>query len=119
MLTSWKESISHLVFDALKLAESSKDLPKVSGILNFDKIIDSISKPRDSENGDISTNIAFFVSKKIKSNPNIVGKIIQEKISKLILQTETSHNSSLVVERVEFATPGFVNFGFLAKQNLR
>ena len=115
MLTSWKESISHLVFDALKLAESSKDLPKVSGILNFDKIIDSISKPRDSENGDISTNIAFFISKKIKSNPNIVGKIIQEKISKLILQTETSHNSSLVVERVEFATPGFVNFWISSK----
>ena len=67
MLSSWKESISHLVFDALKLGESSNDLPKVTGIINFDKIVESISKPRDGKNGDISSNVAFLLSKKIKS----------------------------------------------------
>ncbi len=110
MLLSWKESVSHLVFDALKLGKSSHELSNIDDILNFEKILDSISKPRDVENGDISSNIAFFISKKNKSNPNLVGKIIQDKINKLIFETKNTHKNGLIIEKVEFAHPGFINF---------
>ena len=110
MLYSWKESISHLVFDALILAEKSQEFISVADILNFEIILNSISKPRDVENGDISSNIAFFISKKTKSNPNAIGKIILDHINKLIFEIKSTNKKDLIIEKAEFANPGFVNF---------
>lgn len=110
MLTSWKESISQLVLDALKFGENSQELSNITNILNFEKIFNSISKPRDIQNGDVASNIVFFVSKKTKSNPNIVGKMINEKINRFICEAKTTYDNGVIIEKVEFASPGFINF---------
>ena len=110
MLTSWKESISQLVLDALKFGENSQELSNITNILNFEKIFNSISKPRDIQNGDVASNIVFFVSKKTKSNPTIVGKMINEKINRFICEAKTTYDNCVIIEKVEFAPPGFINF---------
>ena len=61
-------------------------------------------KPKNKENGDISSNIAFLLSKELKQNPmDIANKL------KNIL------NKSDLFQAVEVASPGFINFRFNVK----
>ena len=69
----------------------------------IDKII--IETPKDTKNGDYSTNIALLLTKILKDNPmNIASKIVNEIKDKII-------------EKVEIAAPGFINI-YLTKQVL-
>ena len=69
----------------------------------IDKII--IETPKDIKNGDYSTNIALLLTKVLKDNPmNIASKIVNE------IKDE-------IIEKVEIASPGFINI-FLTKQVL-
>ena len=64
MLPSWKEAISQLIFDAVRLGENFHKLSDITNFLDIEKVRNSISKPRYIENGHISSNIAFYISKK-------------------------------------------------------
>ena len=69
----------------------------------IDKII--IETPKDIKNGDYSTNIALLLTKILKDNPmNIASKIVSE------IKDE-------IIEKVEIATPGFINI-YLTKKVL-
>ena len=69
----------------------------------IDKII--IETPKDTKNGDYSTNIALLLTKILKDNPmNIASKIVNE------IKDE-------IIEKVEIAAPGFINI-YLTKQVL-
>lgn len=61
--------------------------------------------PQDDANGDFSTNIAMLLSKKLKKNPR---EIAQNIIDELNADTE-------VIEKIEIAGPGFINFYFSPK----
>jgi len=63
------------------------------GDINFDK-------PKDKNHGDLSTNFAFVLGKKLKVNP----KTVAEKITGHLNFDKT------LIEKFEIAGPGFVNF---------
>ena len=63
--------------------------------IELDKIV--IDIPKDKKNGDYSTNVAFLLTKELKSNPMVIANDIKDKI-----QDE-------IIDRVEVAAPGFIN----------
>ncbi len=71
--------------------------------IDLDRIV--IDIPKDKNNGDYSTNIAFLLTKELKSNPLMIANSIKDKIS------------DEIIERVEVAEPGFINI-FLDKKFL-
>ncbi|MBS4028210.1 MAG: arginine--tRNA ligase [Ignavibacteriales bacterium] len=70
--------------------------------LNSRNIPIAFEKPKVAEHGDIATNIAMQLSKTFKKNPRqIATEIVAQ------LQFDSS-----IVEKVEIAGPGFINFHF-------
>lgn len=65
----------------------------------------TFEKPKLPEHGDMSTNVALMLSKVLGKNPR---QIASEIISELHLDTN-------LVEKVEIAGPGFINFRFAAQ----
>jgi len=78
-------------------------LEKLEIPVELDKII--IETPKDSKNGDYSTNIALVLTKILKENPmNIANKIAS------VIDDES-------IEKVDVAAPGFINI-YLTKKVL-
>ena len=78
-------------------------LDKLEIDISLDKII--IETPKESKNGDYSTNIALVLTKILKDNPmNIANKIANE------IKDEC-------IEKVDIASPGFINI-YLTKKVL-
>ena len=78
-------------------------LDKLEIDFELDKII--IETPKESKNGDYSTNIALVLTKVLKDNPmNIASKIAN------VIADEC-------IEKVEIANPGFINI-YLTKKVL-
>ena len=64
--------------------------------MDVNKIV--IEIPKDKKNGDYSTNVAFLLTKELKSSPiNIANDIIK-------------NISDDMINRIEVANPGFINF---------
>lgn len=70
---------------------------------NIDKIV--IDIPKDKKNGDYSTNIAFLLAKELKKSPMDIANDIKDNIK------------SDLIEKVEVASPGFINI-YLSKEFL-
>ncbi len=82
------------LYSAFKEAE--KKIPELAEInLSFDI-------PKSSEHGDLSSNAAMLLSKKLKKNPR---DLAQEILNELDLD-------SSVIAKTEIAGPGFINFFF-------
>ena len=86
-----KSKIINTISNALK----SMDYP----LVNI-----SIEKPKNKENGDISSNIAFLLSKELKQNPLDIAN----KLKKILSESE-------LFQSVDVANPGFINFKFKVK----
>ena len=64
--------------------------------MDVNKIV--IEIPKDKKNGDYSTNVAFLLTKELKSSPiNIANDIIK-------------NINDDMIDRIEVANPGFINF---------
>ena len=64
--------------------------------MDVNKIV--IEIPKDKKNGDYSTNVAFLLTKELKSSPiNIANDIIK-------------NISDDMIDKIEVANPGFINF---------
>jgi arginyl-tRNA synthetase len=74
---------------------------KLSAILGYDYI--EIERPKDSNHGDYSTNIALKVAKQLQSNPRSLAEELVNKIT-------SSNELNEIVSKVEIAGPGFINF---------
>lgn len=76
--------------------EAQKRIPELSEIsITFDT-------PKTEEHGDLSSNAALLLSKKLKKNPRIIA---QEIINALNLDDS-------IIKKTEIAGPGFINFFF-------
>ena len=64
--------------------------------IDIEKII--IDIPRDKKNGDYSTNVAFLLTKELKSSPMNIANDIKDRIN------------DEMIDRIEVANPGFINF---------
>ena len=71
--------------------------------IEVDKII--IDVPKDKKNGDYSTNVAFLLTKELKSSPINIANDIKDRIK------------DDMIKKVEVASPGFINF-YLSKEFL-
>ena len=106
MLPNWKERLSSLVSEAVLQSFEIEDFKK-NNILPKEKIIASISRPRNSGNGDASSNIAFLLSKIFNSNPMEISSKILQFIEDSKVVTEKN-----LCKKIEIARPGFINFWF-------
>lgn len=70
----------------------------------------SVDIPENIDHGDYSTNIVLVLAKPVKKSPREVAAILKEN---LLLDDSLSH----IVDKVEIAGPGFINF-FLSKTML-
>ncbi|OGL52253.1 arginine--tRNA ligase, partial [Candidatus Shapirobacteria bacterium RBG_13_44_7] len=68
-----------------------------------------VEHPTDGQFGDYATNVAMMLAKKTEKNPREVAGEIKEKLEKIIDES--------VVEKVEVAGAGFINF-YLKKEYL-
>ncbi|MCL6494017.1 MAG: arginine--tRNA ligase [Ignavibacterium sp.] len=76
--------------------EAANKIPELKEItLQFDV-------PKSEDHGDLSSNAAMMLSKKLKKNPR--------EIAKLIIDSINIDNS--VISKIEVAGPGFINFFF-------
>ena len=89
-----KDYLTNLLNNALK------DLVKK----NFDKDIIQVSRPKQIQHGDFSTNVSLPLAKILKKAPIEIAKGIVERIP-----------SSTLIEKVEIAGPGYINF-FLSSE---
>lgn len=78
-------------------------LEKADIALDLDKIV--IEIPKDATHGDYSTNVALVLTKILHKNPMEIANTIKENIA------------SDSIDKVEIATPGFINF-YLNKDKL-
>lgn len=89
-----RERLQKNICDALKLKQIEKN---VSDII--------IEIPKDSKNGDYSSNIAMQLTKELHINPREIATYLQENIQ------------DKQIEKIEIAGPGFLNF-FVKKEYL-
>ena len=66
---------------------------------NFPKVEISIEKPKNKANGDIASNVAFLLSKKLNKNPFDIANTLKDELVK-----------SSLFKSVEIVQPGFINF---------
>ncbi len=76
--------------------------PVVSEYLQGEEINIIFESPKFESQGDFSSNVAMLISKKIKKNPREIANDIVNKIT----------GKSEVIEKIEIAGPGFINFFF-------
>ena len=62
----------------------------------------NLSKPKDLKHGDYTTNVLFILSKKIKSDPIVLGQTLQEKLTQKL---------GWLVSKIEIVN-GYINFYF-------
>jgi len=84
-----QEKINNLIIEALKKLDINNEA-------SF-----SVEHPADLKMGDYSTNVAMVLSKSLKQNPKELAEKILEELNK---------NKNEVIERIEVAGAGFINF---------
>ena len=67
----------------------------------------TFSVPGQSNHGDYATNAAMILSKKLKRNPKDIA-------NEIIANLDYDKN---IIEKIEIAGPGFINFYFTASYN--
>ncbi|MFQ6049589.1 MAG: arginine--tRNA ligase [Candidatus Paceibacterales bacterium] len=93
-----------------KLIEKSiKELQKEKVFPDFDIPEIKIEHPEEKTHGDYSTNIAMVIAREVRKKPMEIAEIIKSKVKS---------QKSKVLERIEVAKPGFINF-FISKEYLQ
>jgi len=94
-----KQELQQLLMEAISIVQGKMDV-------TFSAIDDiKIERTRDQSHGDYACNIAMVLAKQAKTNPRELAATLLENIPE-----------SEIIERVEIAGPGFINF-FLTKQS--
>ncbi len=94
-----KQELQQLLTEAISIVQKKMNL-------SFSAIDDiQIERTRDQEHGDFACNIAMVLAKQAKTNPRELASALLENLP-----------DSEIIDRVEIAGPGFINF-FLSKQS--
>jgi arginyl-tRNA synthetase len=94
-----KQELQQLLTEAISIVEKKMNL-------SFSAIDDiQIERTRDHAHGDFACNIAMVLAKQAKTNPRELASALLENLP-----------ASEMIDRVEIAGPGFINF-FLSKQS--
>lgn len=102
-----KNVIKNIVLDAAKTAFNK-------GLLPNDITPDmEIEAPRHENHGDFSTNFAMVSASVQKMAPRKIAEIIRSSIEEKLKEDSVDKNRAGILEKIEIAGPGFINF-FLA-----
>lgn len=94
-----KQELQQLLTEAISIVQKKMNL-------SFSAIDDiQIERTRDQAHGDFACNIAMVLAKQAKINPRELASALLENLP-----------GSEIIDRVEIAGPGFINF-FLSKQS--
>ena len=94
-----KQELQQLLMEAISIVQEKMDI-------TFSAIDDiKIERTRDRSHGDYACNIAMVLARQAKTNPKQLAAALLENIPE-----------SEIIERIEIAGPGFINF-FLTKQS--
>lgn len=85
--------------------EITKTLKEIAGVKEV-----KLDVPDISEHGDYSTNVAMVLAKKEDKDPRVVGSEIVDKLQKV-------EEISEMIDKIEVAGPGFINF-YLSNKTL-
>ncbi len=88
-----KQALQELIQHALTSAIAAGDLPEMA------VPTPQIDRTKDKSHGDFASNIAMMLAKPAKMNPRQIATIIMAGLS-----------DSPIIEKVEIAGPGFINF---------
>lgn len=95
MLVSRYMSFSHIIEQAIADALASL---KLSAPASLD-----VSHPADASHGDYASNVAMQLARQVKQNPLQLAGLIADAL-------RTKKDLAKVVDRIEVARPGFINF---------
>jgi len=96
-----KLTIKKIVLDAAQKAYEK-------GLLNSDQVPEmEIEEPRHQAHGDYSTNFAMVCASIQKMAPRKIAEIL---VSSIETMNESSGETESLVEKIEIAGPGFINF---------
>ncbi|PIU41528.1 MAG: arginine--tRNA ligase [Candidatus Omnitrophica bacterium CG07_land_8_20_14_0_80_42_15] len=70
-----------------------------------------LEMPKDKNNGDLSTNLAFKLSRQLGGNPQEIAKILIENLKSLAEEKGVSE----LLDNIEIKSAGFINFWFSKK----
>ncbi|MEE9160760.1 MAG: arginine--tRNA ligase, partial [Gammaproteobacteria bacterium] len=94
-----KQELQQLLTEAISIVQKKMNL-------SFSAIDDiQIERTRDQAHGDFACNIAMVLAKQAKTNPRELASALVENLP-----------GSEIIDRIEIAGPGFINF-FLSKQS--
>jgi len=94
-----KQELQQLLMEAISIVQEKMDV-------TFSAIDDiKIERTRDQSHGDYACNIAMVLARQAKTNPKQLAAALLENIPE-----------SEIIEHIEIAGPGFINF-FLTKQS--
>jgi arginyl-tRNA synthetase len=96
MLTETREKIIEAIYNALRSLE-------IKNVISIEEVSLSLEQPPDPKLGNLSSSIAFRVSKILKRKPIEIAQQLSEQLKAQEL---------LLVERIEVASPGYINFHF-------
>ena len=85
-----------------KLKLTIKDAFKKVFSLDVEENNIIIEIPKNVDQGDYSTTIAMRYAKQLQNNPRVIAEKLKEELL----------HSSLPIEKIEIAGPGFINFYF-------
>ncbi|MGH8223693.1 MAG: arginine--tRNA ligase [Woeseiaceae bacterium] len=88
-----KSSIADLV------AEAIGDMPELNGLPELASLSIDVERTRDARHGDFATNIAMRLARSARRNPHELAAAIIDRLP-----------VSDLIDRVEIAGPGFINF---------
>src|SRR3989338_1873077 len=66
-----------------------------------------LESPKTIGHGDLSTNLAFHLAKSAKRSPLSVAEVIKASLEE---KMDAHHEIKSIVQKIEVAKPGFVNF---------
>lgn len=96
MLTETREKIIEAIYKALGSLG-------IKNILSMEEVGLSLEQPPDPKLGNLSSSIAFRISKSLKRKPTELAQQVSEQLKAQELP---------LVERIEVAPPGYINFYF-------
>lgn len=82
------------------------ELTRVASRLSGDEVDFVLERPRDAGHGDLATNLAMVLAKRERANPRKTAERVLQEL----------HLAPGLVEKIEIAGPGFINFWLAGDQ---
>jgi len=93
-----KSIVTQIVHDSLAA------LPELADVVADLELAATVERTRDASHGDFASNVALRLAKQAQQNPRLLAAAIVDKLP-----------ASELVEKVEIAGPGFINFHLSAR----